>query len=160
MRRDVLDELRRENPVPEAPAPAPVERLLARLDQEPLPDSRPEALRRPGWRRVRVAVPLLASVGVTVAIAVGAFVLLRGAGKPAPVAKAPGGTIQHLVDILGVLRRPQTPADRALPDRSEGGRAAALSAAITAAHSGTPVLRLARLATVAPWGQKLSSSTQ
>ena len=113
MRRDVLDELRREHPVPETPAPPPVERLLAQLDQTPIPDSRPNPMRHPGWQRVRVGGPLLASVGVTLAIAVGAFVLLRGAGNPtpAPVVKSPGGTIGHLVDILAVLRRPQTPAD-------------------------------------------------
>jgi hypothetical protein len=83
MRRDDLDELRLENPVPETPAPPPVERLLERLDQEPLPDSRPpEPARRPRWQRVRLGGPLVASVGVTGAIAIGAFVLLRTAGNP------------------------------------------------------------------------------
>jgi hypothetical protein len=107
MRRDVLDELRRDNPVPEAPAPPPIQRLLTRLDQEPIPDPRPKPTRHPGWRRIRTGAPLLVSVGVTVAIAVGAFVLLRGASNPAPtpVNRTPGTTIQHLVAILGVLRR-------------------------------------------------------
>jgi hypothetical protein len=158
MRRGDLDELRLANPVPETPAPPPVERLLARLDQEPILDSRRlEPARRSRWHRVRVGGPLLVSVGVTVAIVVGAFVLLRGAGnpRPAPVNRTSGTTIQHLVDILGVLRRPQTPADRALPDPSAGRPGEAFSAAINEARSGTPVLRLARLATVAPWGQKI-----
>ncbi|MGH2893265.1 MAG: hypothetical protein ACRDPM_08350 [Solirubrobacteraceae bacterium] len=94
---------------------------------------------------------------MTVAIAVGAFVLLRGADnpKPAPVNRTPGTTIQRLVGILGVLRRPQTSADRGLPDSSRGRPGDAFSAAINEARSGTPVLRLARLATVAPWGQKI-----
>jgi hypothetical protein len=78
VKRGVLDELRDENPVPEVLAPPPVERLLARLSEEHVSDRR----RPVGWRRAQAFGPLLVSIAVMVAIAVGALALLHAARKP------------------------------------------------------------------------------
>jgi hypothetical protein len=106
-------------------------------------------------RRRRGSLGAFAAVvlsGVAVAIALGAIVSLHGqkASPPRPAAAAapiPGR--RQLIDILAVLRRPQTPAD--------------LNPAIVSRLSGTPLiavrgepdLPLVRLATTTPWGEKL-----
>jgi hypothetical protein len=103
-----------------------------------------------GARSIARAVVLVTVAFVPVAIVVGALVLLRGATTPRPTTKPAGNTIQHLVDILAVLRRPQTNADRSLSDSVLGGPDIGLRI-----HTGTPDLPLSRLATVTPWGQKV-----
>jgi hypothetical protein len=75
---DVLEELRADNPVPEELAPPPVERLLARLSEEQVSDRRKPL----GSRRALAIGPLLVSIAVIVAIAVGALALLHAARKP------------------------------------------------------------------------------
>lgn len=87
---------------------------------------------------------------VPVAVLVGALMLLRGSPKPTSTTKPTGPTtIQQLVDILAVLRRPQTTADRMIPDQILGGTP------VSEVNVGTPDLPLARLATITPWGQRV-----
>jgi hypothetical protein len=156
IRPDVLEELRAENPVPETLAPPPLEPLLARLDEEPRSDRRTQPKPSSRWRRAWALSPPLVAAAVAVAIVIGALALLRGAPKPTQATKPTeatkrtSDTLQHLVDILGVLRRPQTPVDRAFPAQLSG-----VQGAIMAGNAGTPVIRLARLATITSWGQKV-----
>lgn len=56
---------------------------------------------------------------------------------------------QQLVDILAVLRRPQTPADRAFPRNSLPDTSP------SEALQGTPDIALIRYATTTPWGERL-----
>jgi hypothetical protein len=122
MREDPLDQLRRENPVTGPVPTVSLVALLRRIENEPAGSSeraaaigraRPfrESKRRPG----RIAGGLWGGVSVAVALAVAAIALIavghqRGAdGRSARV--PPAG--QALFSILGVLRRPQTAADRA-----------------------------------------------
>jgi hypothetical protein len=104
--------------------------------------------RSPAPRLVARAVGVAVVVLVPLAVFVGALVLLRGGANPPSTTKLTGGTvIEQLVDILAVLRRPQTDADR-LPDSLVAGPGMAVNV-------GAPDRRLARLATVTPWGQKV-----
>jgi hypothetical protein len=150
MRQDILDELRRDNPVPETPSPPAIAAVLSRLDREPPASPSGGGASDAGRSRAGTAAALLASAAVAIAIAVGALVLLHGGAKPAPASKPANTTVRRLVDILGVLRRPQTSADRALPAELLGMRGEIMSVNV-----GTPDLQLARLATVTPWGQKV-----
>lgn len=115
-------------------------RLLTRLNPEPLghapafevvwprvsagdalsaTDAAARAARPSGRRRVRVSgsgILLACLVGLAVAIGLGAVLVLHHEGRSAPPV-APAQSIppasRGLVGILGVLRRPQTAADRA-----------------------------------------------
>jgi hypothetical protein len=89
--------------------------------------------------------------GVAVAVALGALVSLRGhptssSPKTTPAATIPGR--QELIDVLGVLRRPQTYADLHSPwiQRFLQGPFPIL------AGQGTPDLPLIRRVGVTPWG--------
>ena len=82
MRRDVLDELRGENPVPEVPPPPPFGPLLARLDERPLIDGRQRPKPRWRWGRAVTLGPALVAAAVAIAVAVGALALLGAARKP------------------------------------------------------------------------------
>jgi hypothetical protein len=162
MRHDALEELRAENPVPETLAPPPLEPLLARLDEEPPSDRRQPPKPGAGRRRLWAVAPVLVGIAVAVAVAIGAVALLGRAPKPAPASKPTSDTLQHLVDILGVLQRPQTAADRepavlagTLAGSHAPRRILALQAARTALMIGKPDVRLARLATITPWGEKV-----
>ncbi len=101
----------------------------------------------------RGAVAVLLSTASVIAIVLGAVVALGGHRQPsvptpapAPAASATGA--RQLTDILGVLRRPQTAADRpvALVSRFALG---------VLALAGTPDLALMRYATTTPWGEQL-----
>jgi hypothetical protein len=89
--------------------------------------------------------------GIALAVALGAVVALHGHKQPAPVAPAHSATVpgrQQLIDILAVLRRPQTKADlnpRILPTAGFP----------LAPMEGEPDLPLVRLAATTPWGEKL-----
>ena len=110
-------------------------------------NSLPGAGRTP--RRSQGAVAVLLSTAAVVAIVLGAVVALGGHRRPAPtsVPAAPAASRRQLVDILGVLRRPQNAADR---------RAALLSLYTRGlAFVGTPDGALMRYATTTPWGERL-----
>jgi hypothetical protein len=105
-------------------------------------------------RRRRVSLGGLAAaimVAVTLAVAAGALILLGGHKRSTASGAVPGR--QQLIDTLGVLRRPQTPADLNSPaivrflQRYRGGHAPPDLAA-----QGTPDIPLIRRATVTPWG--------
>jgi hypothetical protein len=89
-------------------------------------------------------------VAVTVAVGAGALILLGGHKRPAttPAAAVPGR--QQLIDILGVLRRPQRKADR--PPWLQRSLRPVLVAPVP---HGTAELSLARYATTTPWGERL-----
>ncbi len=127
-----------------------------------------EKVSLPGARRARVArrerpgvlhgsqgaIAILLSTAAVIAIVLGAVVALGGhrrpsgpAAAPAPAASATGA--RQLTEILGVLRRPQTAADRpaALVSQFAGRTDTALA--------GTLDLALMRFATTTPWGERL-----
>ncbi len=126
--------------------------------------SLPGARRGPGRgdrTRGRRAVPprspgtvaVLLSTAAVIAIVLGAVVALGGHQRPrrpspAPSAAASTSGARQLVDILGVLRRPQTAVDRssALGSRFSDG---------LLGLAGTPDLALMRYATTTPWGERL-----
>lgn len=112
---------------------------------------------RASWRSAVRAVPTLMAVGVALVVGFIAIVSLHhgAAPKHARVASnsrtdavVSGG--QQLIDILGVLRRPQTKADLnpELVRRITSHRPGLVLA-------GAPVLSLLRLATVTSWGDKV-----
>lgn len=122
MRDDALDQLRRENPVTSGVSTVSLEALLRRIEDEPATSSTRattsggaqlsrDSMRLPG----RIAGALWGGAAVAVALAVAAAALIavghrNGAStRPTPVPQAE----QPLFSILGVLRRPQTAADRA-----------------------------------------------
>jgi hypothetical protein len=111
----------------------------------------PVRIRHRRGRAGAVAAVLLSTVALIVAL--GALVSLHA--RPAPVAKRPSPAVVHassrqqLIDILGVLRRPQTPAD--LPH----WLLARLTSLPLLAMQGRPDLPLVRYATTTPWGEKL-----
>lgn len=95
------------------------------------------------------AFAAVALSGVAVVVALGALVSLRGrtgsAPKPPSAPAASSSSRQQLIDTLGVLRRPQTPADLRILSRVTH-----LPPLI-----GTPDRSLIRFATTTPWGEKL-----
>jgi hypothetical protein len=91
------------------------------------------------------------SVAVTVVIALGAFLLLGGHQRP--TASAASGR-QQLLNVIGVLRRPQTKADREV-ERALATQALTTPTRGVALWRGTPDLPLVRFARSTPWGQKL-----
>ena len=97
------------------------------------------------WRSGLRVVAVAASVGAVVAVT--AIALVAGHGSRGP-AQGPPTARQRLIDTLGVLRRPQTVADRsfAQPGWPEPPRAPGSTI--------RPDRSLIRLATVAPWGAK------
>ncbi|MBV9607670.1 MAG: hypothetical protein JO027_21320 [Solirubrobacterales bacterium] len=89
--------------------------------------------------------------GLAVIVALGALVSLHGGKSPARSAPARPAAIpgrQQLIDILGVLRRPQTKADLDPRILSQ------LSNPPPIALRGAPDLPLVRLASTTPWGEK------
>lgn len=154
---DPIELLRDANPVPECERP-PIETLWARLDEDSSQPSHPRATawsgssRRGGrggghWSR---SVATLALVLIVVVVGVGALVLLAGRTQQPPATSPPGSASrsqrQALVDILGVLRRPQAKTDlnpRVLRGLNQG------------MPIGSPIRSLVRMATVTPWGTKV-----
>jgi hypothetical protein len=152
MSDDTIELIRGVNPFPvELPAP-PIEPLLARLDAEQATSSRDRPRRGSGGVILGVC-----AAAVTVAVALAAIVLL-GHGHPRqstsqhPQPAVPAEARQ-LTSILGVLRRPQTAADRDPALIRQLGRGA--HDKYTLGFEGRPVLSLMRLATIAPWGQRI-----
>lgn len=124
-----------------------------------------EAKRRPG----RILGAFWGGVGVAVALTVAVIALIAvghrqgGATQSTPASSGP------LFSILGVLRRPQTAADRAAVLEPAVARYQALERVAQANHAGPRLERellrlraaarvpdpLARLAAVTPWGQRV-----
>jgi hypothetical protein len=99
---DVLDELRAENPVPEALTPPPFGPLRARLDEAPLVDGRPRP--RSPWRRAWALGPALVSGVIVIAIAFGALALLHVARKPVTTGVTPSLAAPARVRVRIVVR--------------------------------------------------------
>lgn len=106
MSEDVLERLSRANPLPDGlPAPA-IEPLLEQLQRPP---------RRSASRRLSGALPPAVGIALVLLVAVAALLTV---GRRAPRRSTAGGVpaaARQLISELGVLRRPQTPADRNLP---------------------------------------------
>jgi hypothetical protein len=110
------------------------------------------AARAPRNRAARLTARwALAGASVLVVILVFVVALLIGGGHAmnSPVGAGAGPSRAQLIRLLGVLRRPQTPADRGFhhtgwptPPRAPGSRI-------------EPDRALIRLATVTPWGAKV-----
>jgi hypothetical protein len=120
---------------------------IAVLERELVDAARRRASVRPGGRR-RLNIGALAAaalVAVTLAVAGGALILLAGHQRPSATT-ATDRSRQQLIDILAVLRRPQTKAD--LNPRI-------LSQSASIPMQGSPDVPLVRFATTTPWGEKL-----
>jgi hypothetical protein len=153
---DLIERLRRLDPIPDQLAPLALEDMLRLLDQQPdrpAPDPlTPSARdRRSCWRPSIGALVTVASVIISLVIGVGALVLLghdnRTAQSTVPSsghAATPGR--QELISMLGVLRRPQTKADI--------DRALLNSVNPLMLQGGTPDVPLMRLV-ITSWGEKL-----
>ena len=99
----------------------------------------------------RGMVAVLLSTAAVIALVLGAVVALGGHRRPArtPAPAPSAASPRQLVDILGVLRRPQNAADRPAALLSEYTRGLGL------AFVGTPDVALMRYATTTPWGERL-----
>jgi hypothetical protein len=118
-----------------------IDRLWVRVDAElPTASAVPARRRRTAWSS-RLAVAM--TVGVALAVLVGGVIVLQSHhGPPGPAATA---NASSLTRILGVLRRPQTVADRT-----------AIQASHAFAQSPTkPITSLARTAATLPGGRPL-----
>jgi hypothetical protein len=100
-----------------------------------------------GARSAAAGLALATMVAVTLAILVGAIILLGAHKRSTTAAPEPAGR-QELINIIGTLRRPQTSAD--------------LTPAILrilklgpSPLGGAPDLPLVRFATTTPWGERL-----
>lgn len=123
---------------------------IAVLERELVDAARRRASGRPRSRR-RLSVGALASaalIAVALAVAGGAVIVLRGHKRPAATT-ATDRPRQQLIDILAVLRRPQTKADRSYPKNITRPRPA------MAFGGGAPDIPLIRYATTTPWGERL-----
>lgn len=90
MSDDVLEQLRRENPVPERMPALPIEPVLARLDDEAATAARSRNRPR-GARRLSRALPLALSVAVVVAV-VGVVLTLGGHSSSAGPSTSPAAS--------------------------------------------------------------------
>lgn len=119
---DAFERLRQVDPVPEQLPPLPLELLLSRLNQQPAQPPQAASLtprdRSRDFRRLPSIGTFLTAVSVAIALvfAVGAVALLARHGRsslhsasPRSQTATPGR--QQLIDMLSVLRRPQTKAD-------------------------------------------------
>jgi hypothetical protein len=128
-----IDPIRRVNPIPEELPPPPIDEVLRRIDAGD--GALPSLSRRgAGWssvrrgdsqrfvagrvsrgRRFTIGGMVTAVMSMSVlAIAVGLLLLLGGHRRSSPMPSTSGefATRQQLVDTLGVLRAPPTPAAR------------------------------------------------
>jgi len=157
MRNDAMAQLRGENPVSGDLRTVSLETLLERIDHEPAAAHRGGGAqtssrgRRP---RHHLGSAVLGAVAVLVALAVAIVGLTTVGHRTLPASARPGAIPgrSELIDILAVLRRPQTKADldpqllAMLRRTSHSGRLF---------PPGIPDLPLIRLATTTPWGEKV-----
>ncbi len=116
----------------------------------PVPDALPWPRAR--RRRIRVGDALSAAAAAgAVIVALAALALLGGGGGGHPASTAAATPRAKLLTTLAVLRRPQTAADRSLPELSIAHPPHAGLQPLL----GTPDHGLVRLATTAPWGAKV-----
>lgn len=121
--------------------------VQAEIDRE-LAGERQRVLRRSGGRFGQLGglIALGLATAVAALVAVAAFALLHGQSNPSGQSQA--SSAQPLLRILGVLRRPQGHLGESVSEiLGPGGR--------LRAPLGTPDIRLIRLATTTPWGQKV-----
>ncbi len=103
-------------------------------------------------RRIRVGDALSAAAAAgAVIVALAAMALLGSGGGGHPASTAAATPREKLIAALAVLRRPQTAADRSLPELS----AAHTNHPVFQPLLGTPDRPLIRLAATAPWGAKV-----
>jgi hypothetical protein len=123
---------------------------IAVLERELVDAARRRASVRPERRRrLNIgALAVAALVAVTLAVAGGALILLAGHKRPA-ASTATNRSRQQLIDILAVLRRPQTKTDLDPELLRQLSRNRLLGL------HGTPDRPLIRLAAVTPWGEKV-----
>jgi hypothetical protein len=93
MNDDVLSELQRENPIPEAMPALPIELVLRRLDDEPAPHARRGPAARRGAKRLMSAAPVALSLCTTALVVV---VVIMASGRnqlrtPSATGTVPGG---------------------------------------------------------------------
>ncbi len=145
----VLAKIAAANPVPETHSLGDQDRAEARRVLERVlgtPDSVRAVRPKDGRRPIRSDGWLAITLGVAAALAVVAVALVSlGGHTNSSPATAPGR--QRLIDLISVLRRPQTKADREVER--------ALPARGLAQWGEAPDLPLVRFATTTPWGQKL-----
>jgi hypothetical protein len=148
---DPTELLRALDPEPAARAPA-IDMLWRRLEADgAIAEAQSDAV--PPWRRGPAWVSRTLSVGlaaVAIAIGFGAVLVLHhgrmAAGPPVAQGTIPPAS-RGLVGILGVLRRPQTAADRNLGSNLTRGRLISRAA--------VPVMSLSRAADVTVGGQRV-----
>jgi hypothetical protein len=135
----------------------PPEDLLARLRGRAARDRRWRWRLRPkpipgGRRLVRGSGAVMTAVSVAVAIVIAVVALTAfGHRQPPPAAAATVPGRQRLIDMLAVLRRPQTKTDLNPQLLSQLKR----TGASLAGMPGTPDIPLIRLARITPWGEKV-----
>lgn len=145
MSNDLMDRLRRENPVPEDLPILPIEPVLRRLDEAPaaLPD-RTSATR---GRARRAIGGLPVALSVIVAFTVAAVVITTGRHTQSPQTPPQRHTsLDQLLARFAVLRRPQTQADRSWVPSGQAG---------SARHYARVISRYTRLATTLSDGERL-----
>jgi hypothetical protein len=147
---DPTELLRALNPEPAATAPE-IDVLWRRLEVDgPIADDESDAVAQ--WRRGPVWASRMLTAGlaaVAVAIGVGAMLVLhhRTTARPPVAHRTSPSAARGLVGILGVLRRPQTAADR---DLGSGLTRGSLSL-----RAAVPVMSLVRAANATVGGHKV-----
>jgi hypothetical protein len=168
MSDNTIELIRSVNPLPSGVPAPPLERMLVRLENDPVrplagpPRSAQRPERETRWRRLGPAWRIagaIATVAVVVAVAV---VIVAGAGhrspktentvppvKPQTWEQRLQASRRALIAELAPLRRSQTAAERAV------ARAVNRHEMPFEEYYGTPDRSLVRYATTTPWGQRL-----
>ncbi len=156
---EAMKRLRRANPVPGPLAPPPIGPLLAQLGEPSAADvSAPDAKRGRRWRPALAGIATTAMIVVAIAVTAGALIALhagRGSHQPAVPSTPRLGALssrEALVNTLGVLRRPQSAADRRV--RIPPGLAHRQDES-SDVRLGHPDRSLIRIAARTPWGKNV-----
>jgi hypothetical protein len=154
MRPDAFEELRGANPVPGRLSEPAIEPLLRRLDQARLSETDPMPVdglpRGSRWRRGLSALPIAGAVLVTLGVVVVVLIVVKHNPRQPSSTQPAVSSRQGLIDILGVLRRPQTHADLHTPVIEQYLRSVEQGGLPIGV--GEPDVGLIRRATVTPWG--------